>query len=108
MRMSLKPGTPLPTRPDPIGKKIGYKFKCHNADCKGHDMMCNDWECCELYRKMIEKYGQDEGFQKTRDKMMWMAEKRDLYLMMGTTAIRWATFINVGIFYPPMLEVIAK
>jgi hypothetical protein len=56
---------------------------------------------------MIEKFGEEEGFQKTRDKMMWMAG-RDLHLMMGTVALQWATFINVGVFYPPLLEVKAK
>ena len=107
MRMSIKPGTPLPVRPDSIGKWLGYKFECNNPDCRGHEMMCNDWEVCELYRKMIEKFGEDEGFQKTRDKMMWMAG-RDLHLMMGTVALQWATFINVGIFYPPLMEVTEK
>ena len=85
---------------DTLIKKIGFKFKCTgNSDCSGHYIMCTDWEMVELYRRF--------GFEKTREKAMWMAKQRDLYLMMGTVA-HYNTFINVGVFYPPLLEVIAK
>jgi len=99
------PGLAPPLVPDPINKKIGYTFKCRNNDsCKGHDVMCTDWEVCQLYRKMRQKYGDEEGFQKVRNKMFtWMLSKRDLYLMMGTVH-RYPTFINVGVFYPPHME----
>lgn len=85
---------------DTVTKKIGFRFKCvANSDCSGHYIMCTDWEMVELYRRF--------GFEKTRQKALWMAEHRDLYLMMGTVA-HYDTFINVGLFYPPLLEVITK
>jgi hypothetical protein len=100
MRSLVGTGPP-PMTPDPINKKIGFKFKCGESECvtdnnHGHYIMCTDWEVNELYRRV--------GFAKTREKMMWAAQKRDLYLCMGTVAKKWPTFINVGIFYPPPLD----
>jgi hypothetical protein len=104
MRMYTKKGVAPPSSPDPINKKIGFRFRCAEPKCdtcyhknkRGHYIMCTDWEVGELYRR--------EGFEKTRQKMMWAANERDLYLMMGTVAQKWMTFINVGIFYPPKIK----
>jgi len=94
---------------NPIPKKIGFKFKCGDIDCPtctgdkdydNHYTMCSDWEVAQMYRR--------DGFEKTRQHMMNIAETKDLYLIMGTLAHRWAKFINVGIFYPPKIEMVIQ
>lgn len=104
MKALTIPGVPPPATPDPINKKIGYRFRCEEVQdgcsCgkgRGHYIMCTDWELGQLYR--------GEGFEKTRQKYLdWMTRKRDLYFMMGTVARQYPTFINVGVFYPPKQE----
>jgi hypothetical protein len=87
---------------DKIPYWIGYKFKCDDETCKGHNMMCEDWELLELFRVMKEKYKDDEiAFGKVKDKYFnWMIEKRDPYFIVGTES-RWNNFIIISVFYPP-------
>ncbi len=73
---------------------IGYHFICRGAGCRGHHMMCIDWEIQELYRKC----GRD-GFDKVREKAMELAGK-DLFFVVGTTW-RFKTWMIIGLFYPP-------
>lgn len=76
---------------------IGYQFTCHGEECRGHEMMCIDWEIQELYRK----YGKD-GFDKVRQKAMELTEK-DLFFVVGTTW-RFKTWMIIGLFYPPRVS----
>lgn len=78
---------------------LGYEFTCHGTNCRGHKMMCIDWEIQELYRSGAKREGQTVGFDKTHQKAMWMAG-RDLYLIVGTTW-RYGNWMIVGLFYPP-------
>jgi hypothetical protein len=78
---------------------LGYEFTCHGINCHGHKMMCIDWEIQELYRSGVKKEGETIGFDKTRQKAMWMAD-RDLYFVVGTTW-RFPSWMIVGLFYPP-------
>ena len=84
---------------------IPYRFKlnfyCGGEDCKGHSVSCFDWEMIQLYRRMKEKYmDEDIAIQKIRDKLDWMFRERDVYLLLGTE-FRWGNFIIGGIYYPP-------
>lgn len=81
---------------------LGYNFYCDDETCKGHNMMCEDWEVLELFRSMKQKYGDDEtAFKKVKEKVFdWMLEKRDLYFVVGTES-RWNKFLIVSLFYPP-------
>jgi len=73
---------------------IGYQYTCQGKGCKGHSMMCIDWEIQELYRK--------QGYQKTRQKALdWMRE-RDLYFGVGTTW-RFPTWMIISLIYPPKM-----
>ena len=36
---------------------MGYNFYCDDTRCNGHNMMCEDWEVLELFRRMKQKYG---------------------------------------------------
>jgi hypothetical protein len=75
---------------------MGYQFTCQGKECKGHSMMCVDWEIQELYRK--------EGFQKTKQKALFWMKERDLYFCVGTTW-KFPTWMIISLIYPPkMLE----
>ncbi|MDA2913293.1 hypothetical protein MYX77_04930 [Acidobacteriia bacterium AH_259_A11_L15] len=78
------------TPPEPL-PWLGYAFTCQGPNCKGHEMMCIDWEIQELFRK--------QRFEKTREKALWMKD-RDLYFVVGTTW-RFKTWMIIGLFYPP-------
>jgi hypothetical protein len=71
---------------------LGFRFTCYGRNCKGHEMMCIDWEIQQLFRKV--------GLDKTREKALWMKE-RDLYFVVGTTW-RFRTWMIIGLFYPPL------
>jgi hypothetical protein len=81
------------TAPEPL-PWIGYRFTCKGRDCRGHRMMCIDWEIQALYRK----YG-EAGFEKVQQKAMELAAK-DLFFVVGTTW-RFKTWMIIGLFYPP-------
>jgi hypothetical protein len=56
--------------PEPL-PWIGYKFMCEGSNCRGHEMMCIDWEIQQLYRRYKDQGMQ--GFQKVKDRAMdWM------------------------------------
>lgn len=78
---------------------IGYKYKCYDPDCRGHEMMCIDWEIQELYRKIVIK--DKDSFEKVRQKAFnWMMNERDLYFVVGTTW-RYSRWMVIGALYPP-------
>jgi hypothetical protein len=80
---------------------MGYNFICNGNKCKGHNMMCEDWELLQLFRAMKVKYKTDDmAFSKVKEKYFdWMG-KRDVYFVVGTES-RWNKFLIVSIFYPP-------
>lgn len=84
---------------------IPYRFKlnfcCNGKDCNGHNISCFDWEMIQLYRSMKNKYGdEDTAIDKVREKLDWLFDNRDVYLLLGTE-YRYGNFIIGGIYYPP-------
>lgn len=91
--------------PNRMLEKIPYKFIyhvfCDERDCRGHHLSCTDWELCEAYRKWKTQYPDDwEG--KLREKFeREMIERNDTHLFVGTVRVHPASWIIVGLFYPP-------
>ena len=101
-----------------IVEKIPYKFSYRFEDEAGKrsKLMIEDWETCQLYRKMVLKY-KDETIacQKVREKY-WddFALKKDLHFFLGTTLayhkknLKYPAdnpFIIIGTFHPkPILN----
>ncbi len=79
---------------------MGYNFLCNGANCGGHNMMCEDWELMELFRSMKNRFGNEVGFSKVRDKFFEWMQQRDVYFVLGTES-RWNRFLIVSVFYPP-------
>lgn len=88
--------------------RFGYKFKCKDTRCKGHDMMCEDWELLQLWRRVrdnIVKEGRQpsthEIYSKVKQKFYdEFLTKRDLNFVMGTES-RYNKWLIIGVYYPP-------
>lgn len=70
-------------RPKSILEKPKYKFfKCEEEQCRGHNMIIEDWEVYALYRNLI-KNGEKENtaLEKTKEKFLdeICSPKRDTY-----------------------------
>lgn len=82
--------------------KFSYVFKCDDPDCTiQHDLMIEDWEICELYRKMkkqsgSEQYALEQVSKRYKEDFL---TKRDIYLVLGTES-KWNKWLIIGIFYP--------
>ncbi len=85
-----------------IPYKFSYVFKCDDPECNiQHDLMIEDWEICELYRKMKhqsnnEQYALDQVTKKYKD---YFIAKCDIHLVLGTES-KWNKWLVIGVFYP--------
>lgn len=84
---------------------FSYEFLC-SPSCKGHKMMCEDWELLALYRNCEEylkkgKYGDEaEVIEKVKQRFLSdMVKKKDVYFLVGTH-YRFNTYIVIGVIYP--------
>jgi hypothetical protein len=78
-----------------------YEFECDEATCKGHTIICTDWEIGQSWRKWSKEYG-DQWESKFRERYeKEMIEKYDTHFYVGTIHQHPKTWIIVGLFYPP-------
>lgn len=78
-----------------------YEFRCDEDSCTGHTLSCTDWEMGQSYRSWKTKYGNDweQKFrQRYEDEMI---HKYDTHFYVGTVHLHPASWIIVGLFYPP-------
>lgn len=88
--------TPL----DKMPYKFSYIFECQDPECKGHDLMIEDWEICQLFRSVREESNDENAIVKVREKYMQdFTTNKDLYLILGTES-RWNKWLIIGVFYP--------
>lgn len=87
-----------------IPYKFSYHFTCEESNCKGHKMMIEDWEVLELYRKMRDRYGEQQGLIKVKEKFLdeICSPERDTYFFVGTV-LQYQTWIIIGTFWPPKI-----
>lgn len=93
-----------------VVEKLPYKFSYKLVDVNGREskMMIEDWELGQLFWNVMKTCGYNEtiAIEKVKEKyLIEFAEKKELYLFLGTTKEwdRRATnpFIIIGVFYPP-------
>lgn len=93
-----KPLIPL----EKIPYDFSYRFTCNDSLCRGHKLICVDWELGQSYRRWKRKY---------KDKWEWaMTDKyeteiilaRDTYFYVGTVHQYPKSWIITGLFYPPI------
>jgi hypothetical protein len=101
--------TETPTQElEKIPFKFYYEFRCPESTCKGHTLMCTDWEMGESYRSWKAKYGdQWEGaFRETYESKM--ISKNDTHFFVGTVASHPNRWIIIGLFYPQREPVVGQ
>ncbi len=92
---------PPKQRLEKIPFRFIYEFGCEDADCRGHNLMCTDWEMSQAYRSWRSEYG-DDWEAKFRQKFeREMAEKYETHFIVGTVASHPHRWIIIGLFYPP-------
>jgi hypothetical protein len=100
----LKQRSLFETEPKEILEKIlysfRYKFRCSDPECKGHKLICTDWEMGELYRKVRQSHG-DKWEAPFRQRYETdMIGRFDTHFYVGTLHLFPDTWIIVGVFYP--------
>jgi hypothetical protein len=92
--------------------KYRYEFT-DDEEGRVHELLCEDWEVGELYRKCEEyrkegKYkDEDEVHSKVREKMLGgIANNDHVYFIVGSH-YRFSTFMIVGVIYPRKTDVLA-
>ncbi len=91
------PAIPL----EKIPYKFSYRFTCNDPDCKGHKLICVDWELCQAYRDWKQKYGDKWESAIINRFQTDMILKYDTYFFVGTIHGHPGTWIIIGLFYPP-------
>jgi hypothetical protein len=78
-----------------------YEFRCDDDACRGHKLICTDWEMGESYRKWRDQYGGrwEEKFRQRYESEM--IKKYDTHFYVGTIHGHPHVWIIVGLFYPP-------
>lgn len=77
-----------------------YHFTCDDKACRGHDLLCSDWEMAESYRRWSREYG-SEWMSKFRQRYETeMIELNDTHFFVGTVHNHPNRWNIVGLFYP--------
>lgn len=79
-----------------------YQFSCREEPgCRGHNLMCTDWEMSESYRRWRSEYGDgwEEKFRQRYENEM--IQRYDTHFYVGTVASHPNNWIIIGLFYPP-------
>jgi hypothetical protein len=63
---------------------FSYELRCGDADCKGHTMMCTDWEMAQSYRSWRRTYGNGWEAKFRQRYEAEMVEKNDTHFFVGT------------------------
>jgi hypothetical protein len=84
-----------------------YEFRCVDPICRGHEMMCTDWEMGQAYRRWRQDYG-DNGWERAfRQRFeVEMINKFDTHFFVGTIHQHPNSWIIVGLFYPPKAPIL--
>lgn len=95
-----------PTKPlEKIPYKFKYDFRCNDPECRGHTMMCTDWEMGQSYRRWRKAYGDgwEAPFRKRYEDEM--INKLDTHFYVGTVHQHPKSWIIIGLFYPPYEQI---
>ena len=105
----LKQDTLFQKAPEQTLQKIPldfrYEFRCGDIDCKGHTMLCTDWEMGEAYRRWRTQYGANWESAFRNKFETEIIDKFDTHFFVGTVHQYPSRWIIVGLFYPPKVQV---
>lgn len=87
--------------PEKIPFIFRYHFKCDDSTCKGHKIMCEDWEMIESWRSWRKIYKNKSILhEKFINAFYTKMLKKDLYFFVGTHS-KFNTWLIIGLYYPP-------
>lgn len=80
---------------------FSYAFRCDDPNCRGHELMCTDWEIGASYLAWRRKYGSgwEAKFRNMYETEMILG--KDTHFFVGTLRTNPGEWIIVGLFYPP-------
>ncbi|HUU68667.1 MAG TPA: hypothetical protein VM186_04040 [Planctomycetota bacterium] len=89
-----------------IPYKFSYNFVCEESGCPSHQMMIEDWEAGQLFRKMRDMHGEAVAVQKVKQRFLdtICAPKVDTHFFVGTV-LQHGTWIILGAFWPKRLHI---
>jgi hypothetical protein len=94
------PRTPL--EPPPF--TLRYRYRCAEDGCSGHGQTIVDWEAGQLGRKLLRQgHSPTEAMGRLRAKFLdqMCGSGRDCYFYLGNVAKHPASFMVLGVFWPP-------
>lgn len=83
--------------------KFSYVFRCIDSGDKVHNAMIEDWELGVLYRKEVERLGDEQAAVNSVRKKFFdeiCGPSKDTRFFMGTV-FPYNTWVVIGIFWPP-------
>lgn len=87
-----------------IGYNFRYHFYCMGENCRGHNIMCEDWEMLESWRKWKKRYRDRETFlERFKQAYLDKMRSKDLHFFVGTHS-RFNTWLIIGLYYPPKVN----
>lgn len=86
-----------------IPYKFSYRFTCNEVACKGHKLVCVDWELGQAYRQWRRKYGTDWESAIVDRFETDMILTYDTHFFVGTIHGHPGAWIIIGLFYPPKI-----
>jgi hypothetical protein len=83
--------------------KFSYRYRCGDQRCKGHEQQIIDWEIAQAWRKWSAEHGSEGALRRIESK--WITElcsqDRDTHLFVGNQHQHPASFLVLGVFWPP-------
>ena len=95
-----------PKQLEKLPYKFSYLFRCADTGEKPHSAMIEDWELGVLYRKEVERLG-DEAAAVSSVRAKFLDEmcnpSRETRFFMGTV-FPYNTWVVIGVFWPPKIQ----
>jgi hypothetical protein len=89
--------------PRKVPHKFQYRFFCDDKQCKGHQMMIEDWEVGALYWRLRDKGASPTGAaQGVKEKFLGelCGPQKDTHFYVGTILAHPKSWVIIGVFYP--------
>jgi len=91
-----------PLKPlEKIPYRFSYTLTCDEPHCKGHKLMCIDWELGQAYRQWKQKYGTKWEWAVINRFETDMILRYNTHFFVGTIHGHPGAWIIIGLFYPP-------
>ena len=83
--------------------RFGYRYRCLEEGCQGHDQTIVDWEATNLWRKVRHQADWRDAMVEKFERQMW--QERDSVLFVGNMEQYPMSFLVLGVFWPPSGDV---